>query len=351
MKKYDYSFLKDIKIPSSFLKLTNTIYSLKTEATKNQKEYPKIFSNLEKNAIIQSVKASNAIEGIITTDKRLNEILNKNANPITHSEKEIIGYKEALNMIHTNYEFISFNIETIKKLHRIMLEYSELTSKGEFKKEDNIIFEKHSDGEVKIRFIPVKACKTNDAMEALINAFIIARDDCNIDKLLLIPCLILDFLCIHPFQDGNGRVSRLLTLLLLYRFGFDIAKYISFEEKINLIKSNYYQALRDSSNGWHENNNDYIPFIENFLHTLYLCYKDLDKRFLTIKDGKVSKRKRIEEIILSSLIPISKQEISNLAPDISITTIEIMLLEMLKDKKIIKIGTTKNVKYIKNLNF
>jgi Fic family protein len=195
--------------------------------------------------------------------------------------------------------------------------------------------------------VPVKASDTEKAMEELIYAYMDARDDSEINQLLLIPCVILDFLCIHPFQDGNGRMSRLLSLLLMYKNGFDVSKYISFEEQINLSKGNYYEALRQSSIDWHENKNDYIPFMENFLFTLYLCYKELDKRFLTLKSGKVSKAKRIEEIVLSAFIPISKKEIQDLLPDISVSTIERVLSEMLKNGKISKIGATNSAKYIK----
>jgi Fic family protein len=228
-----------------------------------------------------------------------------------------------------------------------MFEYTELSHRGEFKKEDNVICERYPDGRTNIRFMTVKAVDTLDAMKELTYAYMEARDDSNINQLLLIPCVILDFLCIHPFQDGNGTMSRLLSLLLMYKNGFDISKYVSFEEQINLSKGNYYEALRQSSIGWHDNTNDYIPFIENFLFTLYLCYKELDKRFLTIKSGKVSKTKRIEEIVLTSFIPISKKEIINLLPDISVTTIEKVLSNMMKDGKIVKIGSTSNAKYLK----
>lgn len=348
MKKYDYLFLKNLKVPASFLNMTNAIYSLKTIADEKKSEYPDIFTNLQKIAIIQSVKGSNAIEGIVTTDKRIKEIVNQNSNPINHSEKEIAGYKNALNLIHTNYQTMSFNIESLKSLYHIMLEYTELMHHNEFKQEDNIICERCTDGTTRIRFMPVKASETEKIMNELIYAYMDARDNSEINKLLLIPCVILDFLCIHPFQNGNGRISRLLSLLLMYKSGFDVSKYVSFEEQINLSKRNYYEALRLSSIGWHENNNDYIPFIENFLYTLYLCYKELDKRFLTIKSGKIRKTKRVEETILSSFIPISKKEIQNLLPDISVTTIEKVLSNMINEGKIVKIGNTNNAKYIKN---
>ena len=347
MKRYDYSFLKSMKVPSSFLSMTNTIYSLKTIAEEKKKEYPDIFTNLQKIAIVQSVKGSNAIEGIVTTDKRIEEIVNQNSNPLNHSEKEIAGYKDALNIVHSNYETLGFTIETIKSLHRIMLNHTELLHRGEFKQDDNVIRERYADGTTRIRFTPVQASQTGNAMEELVYAYMDARDDSEINQLLLIPCVILDFLCIHPFQDGNGRMSRLLSLLLMYKNGFDISKYVSFEEQINLSKENYYEALRLSSIGWHENTNDYIPFMENFLFTLYLCYKELDKRFVTLKSGKVSKINRVEETIMASFLPISKKEIENLLPDISVTTIEKVLSNMLKEGKITKIGTTNNAKYIK----
>ena len=347
MKIYDYSFLKDMRVPTKFLSMTSAIYSLKAIEDEKKKDYPDIFTNLQKIAIVQSVKGSNAIEGIVTTDKRIEEIVNQNSTPLNHTEKEILGYKDALFLVHTNYSEISLSVEVIKNLHRIMLEHTELEHRGDFKKEDNVIRERFSDGSTRIRFVPVKASDTEKAMEELIYAYMDARDDSEINQLLLIPCVILDFLCIHPFQDGNGRMSRLLSLLLMYKNGFDVSKYISFEEQINLSKGNYYEALRQSSIDWHENKNDYIPFMENFLFTLYLCYKELDKRFLTLKSGKVSKAKRIEEIVLSAFIPISKKEIQDLLPDISVSTIERVLSEMLKDGKILKIGATNSAKYIK----
>ena len=347
MKTYDYSFLKNLRVPTQFLSMTNSIYALKTIADEKKKDYPDIFTNLQKIAIVQSVKGSNAIEGIVTTDKRIEEIVNQNSNPLNHNEQEILGYKDVLSLIHTNYVNISFNIDTIKNLHRMLLEHTELPHRGDFKKEDNVIRERYADGTTRIRFMPVPASETEKAMQELVYAYMDARDDSEINQLLLIPCVILDFLCIHPFQDGNGRMSRLLTLLLMYKNGFDISKYISFEEQINKTKGNYYEALRVSSIDWHDNKNDYIPFMENFLVTLYFCYKELDKRFLTIKSGKVSKTKRIEEIVISAFIPISKKEIQNMLPDISVSTIEKVLSKMLEDGKINKIGETINARYIK----
>ena len=174
-----------------------------------------------------------------------------------------------------------------------------------------------------------------------------ARDNANINQLLLIPCVILDFLCIHPFQDGNGRMSRLLSLLLLYKNGFDVGKYVSFEEQISNYKNFYYQSLYDSSILWHESKNNYFPFMENFLSTLYMCYKELDKRFAVVNGKKITKKARIEATLLNSLTPLSKADICKILPDISPSTVEAVLGAMVKKKIIQRIGTLRSSRYIK----
>lgn len=347
MRRFDYSFLRNIKVPVNFLTFTNAIYTLKNLEDEKKNIYPDIFTALQKIAIVQSVKGSNEIEGIVTTDKRIEEIVNQSSAPRNHNEQEITGYKNALNLIHSDSDKMSLNEDLIFNLHKILLEKIEVSYGGSYKTEDNIIRESYKDGTSFVRWVPVSSQDTPKAMKELILAYMEARDDSLIDGLLLIPCVILDFLCIHPFRDGNGRISRLLTLFLLYKSGFDISKYISFEEQINKMKGNYYEALKRSSIGWHDNQNDYIPFIENFLYTLYLCYKELDKRFLTLGTKKVSKKKRIESAIMNSFLPISKKELQALLPDISLTTIEAVLASMLNDGKIKKIGSTKSAKYIK----
>lgn len=347
MRRFAYSFLRNIKVPVNFMTFTNAIYTLKNLEEEKKNIYPDIFTALQKIAIVQSVKGSNEIEGIVTTDKRIEEIVNQSSAPLNHNEQEILGYKNALNLIHSDSDKMSLNEDLILNLHKILLEKIEVSYGGSYKTEDNIIRESYKDGTSFVRWVLVSSQDIPKAMKELILAYMEARDDSLIDGLLLIPCVILDFLCIHPFRDGNGRISRLLTLFLLYKSGFDISKYISFEEQINKMKGNYYEALKRSSIGWHDNQNDYIPFIENFLYTLYLCYKELDKRFLTLGTKKVSKKKRIESAIMNSFLPISKKELQALLPDISLTTIEAVLASMLNDGKIKKIGSTKSAKYIK----
>ena len=218
---------------------------------------------------------------------------------------------------------------------------------GQYKTDDNVIMEIDADGNRRVRFRPTSASETPAAMEQLELAYLAARDDANVNQLLLIPCVILDFLCIHPFRDGNGRMSRLLSLLLLYKNGYDVGKYVSFEEQINRYKSSYYEALRQSSVGWDTGSNDYFPFMENFLTTLYLCYKELDKRFAVVHGKRVTKKARIEATVLNSLTPISKAEICKILPDVSPTTVEAVLGAMVKSGAVKRIGTVRNTRYIR----
>ena len=348
MKRFDYSFIKDSSFPARLLNTAGGIYSLKTMAEIRKTDFPNAFPELERIAVVQSVKSSNAIEGIVTSDARIQAIFNKNSSPVNHDEQEIAGYRDALGLIHDRYKEIEFNERNILELHRILLSHTDDPLSGKYKERNNQIIEIDPQGNRSVRFSPVPADETRSAMQQLCLAYEDASSDSGLNQLILIPCVILDFLCIHPFRDGNGRLSRLLTLLLLYREGFDVVKYISFEEQINNYKQFYYDALKRSSADWHENANDYNPFIENFLSMLYMCYKELDKRFNVVNSGKVNKSSRVESIVLGSLTPISKAEIHNILPDVSITTIENVLAGMLRKGQIKKTGSTRGARYIRN---
>ncbi|MGN0354356.1 MAG: Fic family protein [Muricoprocola sp.] len=346
MHIFDYSFLDNGLLPTDIVSLTSSISAFKALADERKEKNQKVYTELEKIARIQSIKSSNAIEGIITTDSRIKEIVNGNSAPLNHNEAEIAGYRDALDTIHTHYAALTVNENTILHIHQLIYSISDYKHGGEYKKEDNLIMEIDSFGKRHVRFKPVPADETKDAMEQMIFAYMEARDNPDINQLLLIPCVILDFLCIHPFSDGNGRVSRLLSLLLLYKNDYDIAKYVSFEEQINNAKEYYYQALYDSSQGWHENRNSYFSFMQNFLSTLYRCYKELDKRFSTINGKRISKSKRIEQTVLNSVLPVSKSEICELLPDVSPTTVEAVLGKMVKSGSVAKLGQTRNAKYV-----
>ncbi len=347
MHRYDFTFLDNGLLPAGLFNLTADIYSMRTMSWSRENRFDELFTELAAIARVQSVKSSNAIEGIVTTDERINAIVNENSAPLNHNEQEIAGYRDALAVVHTEYESMDFRQSDIIRLHSIMLNFAGASFAGRYKEVDNDIIETDKYGIRKVRFHPASAADTPKEMEQLILAYQAARDNPNINQLLLIPCVILDFLCIHPFRDGNGRISRLLSLLLLYKNKFDAGKYISFEEQINLRKGNYYEALERSSLGWHENRNDYSAFIMEFLTTVYLCYKELDKRFSIVGSRKVTKQARIEATVLNSLTPVSKTDILKILPDVSASTVEAVLGQMVRDGAIRKIGTGRSTKYIR----
>lgn len=348
MRKFDYSFLDNGMLPAKLVNLTGNIYSLRTAAGVRKEEYAKVFTELEAVARVQSVKSSNAIEGIVTSDQRIVEIVNRSSAPMNHNEAEIAGYRDALNTVHTSYEHLDFRQRDILGLHNVLMSVAGYEYGGQYKTDDNVILEVDADGNRRVRFRPTSAEETTEAMEQLELAYLDAKNNANINQLLLIPCVILDFLCIHPFSDGNGRMSRLLSLLLLYKNGFDAGKYISFEEQINQYKAYYYDALKQSSTGWDTNENDYFPFIQNFLSTLYMCYKELDQRFAVLHGKKVTKKARIEATLMGSLTPMSKAEICAIHPDVSPTTVEAVLGAMVKDGRIKRIGAARGTRYIRN---
>lgn len=347
MRKFDYSFLNHGLLPAKLINLTSSIASLKTMAGVRKEEYAKVFTELEAVAKVQSVKSSNAIEGIVTSDERIAAIVNQDSAPLNHTEGEIAGYRDALNAIHLNHDNLDLRGTDILRLHETMMQTAGYEYGGQYKTGDNYIIEEDKEGNRKIRFKPTPASEVKEAMEQLELAYVVARNDSGINQLLLIPCVVLDFLCIHPFRDGNGRMSRLISLLLLYKNGYDAGKYVSFEEQINNYKAFYYEALKESSVGWHENQNTYIPFIENFLSMLYMCYKELDKRFAVVNGKRITKKARIEATVLNSLVPISKAEICDILPDVSPTTVEAVLSVMVKNGQVKKIGQARTTRYIK----
>ena len=236
----------------------------------------------------------------------------------------------------------------ILSFHRMILEQTNPREAGKYKKTNNYILEIGPDGSRRVRFKPVPAKRVDADMKQLLLAYYEARQDTEISPLLLIPCFVLDFLCIHPFIDGNGRVSRLLTVLLLYLSGYDIVRFISYEGQINKFKESYYEALGRSSDSWHENGNDYVPFIVNFLQVLYKCFKDLDESFTDISLKKAKKSERVESILMGAIVPVSKQDIMEKVPDISVKTVELVLNKLMKEQKIRKIGTYKDARYMRN---
>lgn len=307
-----------------------------------------ILTELLEIAKIQSTEASNRIEGIITTDDRLKKIVRDKTMPNNRSEREIAGYRDVLSTIHDSYDYIPVRPGMILQLHRDLYKYSGSAIGGNFKNSDNVIAEELPDGTKCVRFQPVSAWETAETMTALCDAFNDALGTEEMDPLLLIPIFILDFLCIHPFNDGNGRMSRLLTLLLLYRSGYIIGKYISIEKIIADSKDTYYEALRQSSYDWHEGTNDYLPFICYILGVVLAAYRDFSARMELLTTKGLSKPARIREVIRSTTGKITKAQIMEKCPDISHITIQRALTDMMNNNEIIKIGGGRYTSYAWN---
>jgi len=347
MHIFDYSMLKDELLPMQLVNLTANVTALKVMSGVRREANAAAFHEMEMLAKIDSVKASNAIEGIITTDERIRELVKDGSKPQNHTEGEIAGYRDVLNEIHQNHALHDFTENDIHAFHAQMMRLANHVADGRYKADDNVIAERMPDGRRVVRFQPLSAAETPEAMQQLVLAYAEARDDAGINKLLLIPCVVLDFLCIHPFADGNGRLSRLLTLLLLYRNGFDAGKYVSFEGMINAHKAEYYEALRESSVGWNENKTRYFPFMINFLTTLYGCYSELDRRFASVHAKKVSKKQRITATVLNSFTPLGKGDVCRILPDVSPTTVELVLGGLVREGRIRKIGSGRSTAYLK----
>lgn len=343
MRKFDYSFLEN-QVPARLLNLTAIIYDIKGKESVRLKDNPKLFKKLKEKAVRDSIKGSNAIENIHTTEKRIDEIAAGDNTAFTHPEKEIIGYRNVLNNIHTFNERIIFDKTTILSLHKQLLDVAESENRGRFKKEPNIIAETRN-GKKYVVFVPTAPKEVEESIDQMLIAFNEASHNANINSLLLIPCFILDFLCVHPFDDGNGRMSRLLTLLLLYKRGFDIGRFISIENMINENKGEYYRTLQESSIEWQNNKNNYEPFMLYMIRILYECYMKLDENVFSQIDKKLSKSERIETLLLNVFVPISKKGIQDHLPDISEQLIEMVLSKLLKEEKIIKIGSYKDAMY------
>jgi Fic family protein len=352
MRRFDYSFLEHGMLPARLINVVGAISELRERENQRKDNFGELFAKLEGIARVQSVRGSNAIEGILTSEQRIDEIVNRNSAPLNHNEAEIAGYRNALRLAHEGHARPDISESDILQLHEAMLTYAP-GSGGRYRETDVVIMEDDTGatgagGIPSVRFSPVPASETARAMELLIQAYMDARGNCNISQLLLIPCFILDFLCIHPFEGGNGRMSRLLSLLLLYKNGFDAGRYISFEEQIDRSREEYCQALRESSAGWHMGENSYFPFMEYFAATLLSCYRELDRRFAAVSGKKAMKRLRIETTVLNSLLPISKQEICRILPDVSPTTVEAVLSAMLKAGLITKVGAARSTRYTRN---
>lgn len=347
MRQFEYKESWKKLLTPNIVSLLTSIHEYKGEQNLFIESNSDKLVELLEIAKIQSTEASNKIEGIITTDDRLKKLVMDKTMPKSRSEKEIAGYRDVLNTIHESYEYIPINANYILQLHGDLYKYNGMSFGGKFKSSDNIIAEVDSSGNQKIRFQPIEAWATPEAMLNMCNAYNDALND-GIDPLILMPMFILDFLCIHPFNDGNGRMSRLLTLLLLYKSGYIVGKYISIEKLIEKSKDTYYEQLQASSYEWHDNKNDYEPFVEYYLGVVIAAYKEFSGRVQTLIESGMNKPERIREVIRKHIGKITKSQIMEKCPDISDTTVQRTLTELLKNNEIIKLSGGRYTSYIWN---
>lgn len=338
MREYNYNKIYDELLTPEIVRLLTKIHEFKGEQNLFIEAKSDVLTQLVEIAKIQSTEASNKIEGIYTSDERLKKIVHDKTKPQTRNEREIAGYRDVLATIHENHDYIPLKSTMILQLHRDLYKFSGMNFGGAYKTSNNIISERDAQGNETIRFQPVDAWEAAPSIEAACKAFDDALKNDEQDPLLLIPMFILDFLCIHPFNDGNGRMSRLLTLLLLYRAGYIVGKYISIEKLIEQSKETYYETLQQSSCDWHEEANDYLPFVRYTLGVIVAAYRDFSTRVEILSVKEISKPKRIQEIIKTTIGKITKTELINKCPDISQTTIQRTLNDLLKQGLIIKHG-------------
>ena len=348
MRKFDYREEWKALLTPEIVSYLSQIHEFKGEQTLFIESKADTLTQLVEIAKIQSTEASNKIEGIYTSDERLRALVKDTTRPKTRSEREIAGYRDVLNTIHENHDYIPPKSTIILQLHRDLYKFEGADTGGKYKVVDNIIEEEDSTGNKSIRFNPVPAWETPEAVEELCRSFEEALYMEQIDPLILIPMFILDFLCIHPFSDGNGRMSRLLTLLLLYRAGYIVGKYISIEKLISDTKETYYEALQESSCNWHEGTNDYAPFVTYMLGILAAAYRDFESRIELLTTKGLSKPDRVREIIRNHLGKITKREIMAKRPDISQITVQRALAELLKSGEIIKLSGGRYTAYVWN---
>ena len=347
MRKYDFQNKWQKLLVPDIVALLTQIHEFKGEQNLFIEANSDTLTQLVEVAKIQSTEASNKIEGIYTSDDRLKKIVLNKTTPRTRNEQEIAGYRDVLATIHESYEYIPLRPTMILQLHRDLYKFSGMSIGGNYKNSDNVIAETDSAGNRFVRFQPVPAWETPEAIDFACKAYDEAVQS-GADPLLVIPMFILDFLCIHPFNDGNGRMSRLLTLLLLYRSGYIVGKYISIEKVIEQSKETYYETLQQSSAGWHKNQNDYTPFVRYMLGVIVAAYRDFSSRVQVLVTSGMSKPDRIREVIKGTLGKITKAEIMEKCPDISQITVQRTLIELQKKGEIIKLGGGRYTSYTWN---
>ena len=344
MRAFNYSLIKERKWDSELLRLIAAIYK---EAGKQElylKQRPEELEKLVEIAKVQSTEASNAIEGIVTTNTRIRQLVEEKTAPKNRNEQEIAGYRDVLAIIHESFDAIPITQNYILQLHKILYSHMVNPLAGRTKTVQNYISATYPDGHTETLFTPLAPYETPEALDRLCEEFNRVIGNMELEPLIAIPVFIHDFLCIHPFNDGNGRMSRLLTTLLLYRSGFYVGKYISLEAKIAKNKDLYYDALYASQEGWHTGEDDPVPFIKYLLGTVLAAYRDFEDRFALVE----TKRTVLDTVRLATQNKIgrfTKQDIRELCPSISVSAIEGALRKLVDSGELVREGSGRTTRY------
>lgn len=350
MRRFNYSAIRDQKWDSEMLGLIAAIYK---EAGKQElylKQRPEELEKLVEIAKIQSTEASNAIEGIVTTSTRIRQLVEDKTTPRNRDEQEIAGYRDVLSIIHESFDAIPLTQNYILQLHKIMCSHMNNPMAGRTKNLQNYISATWPDGHTEILFTPLDPFETPEetpeALDRICEEYNRVIGNMELEPLIAIPVFIHDFLCIHPFNDGNGRMSRLLTTLLLYRSGFYVGKYISLEAKIARNKDLYYEALGQAQHGWHEGTEDVVPFIKYLLSTILAAYKDFGERF-TLVEEKLPAVDMVRKAVQLKIGRFTKQDIRELCPSLSVSSIEEALRQLIASGELRREGVGRSTCYVR----
>lgn len=346
MREFNYSAIRNERWDSDILGYVAAIYKEAGRQEQYLKQRPEELEKLVEIAKIQSTEASNAIEGIITTSTRIRQLVEEKTTPKNRDEQEIAGYRDVLNIIHESFDAIPISRNYILQLHKIMYSHMNNPMAGQTKNVQNYISASSSDGHTEILFTPLAPYETPEALDRICEEYNKVIGNFELEPLIAIPVFVHDFLCIHPFNDGNGRMSRLLTTLLLYRNGFYVGKYISLEAKIAKDKDLYYDALNQAQYGWHEGKEDVTPFIKYILSTILAAYKDFEDRFEIVED-KLPAVDMVRKATMNKIGKFTKQDIRELCPSLSISSIEGSLRKLVSSGEIKREGTGKSTYYIR----
>ena len=346
MREFNYSKYKDYKWDSEILGLVSGIHEYRGRQELYLTQKPAVLDKLVEVAKVQSTESSNAIEGIFTSNTRLNQLMQSKTTPKNRDEEEIAGYRFVLDMIHESYEYIPISSNYILQLHQNLYRFTNRSIGGHFKNSDNHIVARDENGIEHVIFQPLSPLETPIAIDRICEEFNRVSATEEVDTLLLIPIFIHDFLCVHPFNDGNGRMSRVLTTLLLYRAGYVVGRYVSLEKKIADLKDLYYDSLNMSHNGWHEGEDDPTPFIKYILKTIIAAYKDFEER-IEIIDIKEPAIEQVRAAVYKKIGKFTKSEIMEMCPKLGRASVENSLTALVNEEVLERRGRGRGTYYVR----